>query len=113
VETNLGTTAAKFDAGLAGLALLQQHQQQASQLLGLGNGEVVRGIHGNGRGGLVTPPSPRSLSADSNRPRQRQKRSSSSRARGRSSSRGDGLEIVERGAESESSLTSSTHPSLG
>jgi hypothetical protein len=37
--------------------------------------------------GLITPPSPRNLSADSNRLRRRRKRSSSSR-RGRSASRG-------------------------
>jgi hypothetical protein len=55
VETNLGTTAAKFDAGLASLAVLQQRQQQqhASQSLGLGNGEVVKGFHGSGRGVLI------------------------------------------------------------
>jgi hypothetical protein len=73
----------------------------------------VRWFHGNGRGGLVTPPSLQSLSADSNGPWQRRKRSRSSRTRGRSSSRGDGLGIVDRGAESESSTSSSTHPSLG
>jgi hypothetical protein len=96
-ETNLGMTAAKFDAELARLAVLQQHhqqqQQQVSQLLGLGRW-----------GGLVTPPSPRSLSVDSNTARQRKKRSSSSRARGKSNSRG--WEVVDdRGAESESSMT--------
>ncbi|KIM79867.1 hypothetical protein PILCRDRAFT_823052 [Piloderma croceum F 1598] len=110
VETNLGTTAAKFDAGLASLAVLQRQQQHA-QALGLGNGEIVKGgFHGSssGRGGLVTPPSPRSLSADSNRPRQRRKRTSSSRGRGRSTS----IDVIDRGAESESS-TSSTHASLG
>jgi hypothetical protein len=75
---------------------------------------------GSGTGGLVTPPSPRSLSADSNRPRQQRRRTGS---RGRSSSRGEvrggtdrvraELEVIDRGAESESSTTSSTHPSLG
>jgi len=65
-------------------------------------------IVSSGRGGLVTPPSPRSLSADSNRPRQRRKRTSSSRGRGRSTS----IEVIDRGAESECSTTS-THPSLG
>jgi uncharacterized phage infection (PIP) family protein YhgE len=107
-ETNLSTSAAKFDAGLASLAVLQQQHTQA---LGLGNGEVVKGVfHGgsSGRGGLVTPPSPRSLSADSNRPRQRRKRASSSWGRGRSTS----IEVIDRGAESESSTTS-THASLG
>jgi hypothetical protein len=67
VETNLGTAAAKLDAGLASLALMQRQRQGLA--LGLGNGEVVKGFYGSGRGGLVTPPSPRSLSADSNRPR--------------------------------------------
>jgi len=41
--------------------------------------------------GLVTPPSPRSLSADSNRPRMRRKRSGSSR--GRSGSRSRSLDV--------------------
>jgi hypothetical protein len=79
--------AAEFNAWLASLVVLQQHQQQqqqqASQPLGLGNGEVVKGFHESGRGGLVTPLSLQSFSTDSNRPRQRKKRSSSSRARGR------------------------------
>jgi hypothetical protein len=54
VETNLRTIAAKFDAEVASLAVSQQrqHQQQASQPLGLGNGEVVKGFHVSGRGGL-------------------------------------------------------------
>jgi hypothetical protein len=39
VETNLGTTVAKFYAELASHAVLHQHQQQASQPLGLENGE--------------------------------------------------------------------------
>jgi hypothetical protein len=72
----------------------------------------VKGFHGSGREGLITPPSPRSLSADLNRPRQRRKRSSS-RAGARSSSRG-GEVVDDRGAEDKSSTTSlSTHPSLG
>jgi hypothetical protein len=60
------------------------------------NGDAVKGsggfyrhgasASGSGTGGLVTPPSPRSLSADSNRPRQRRRRTSSW---GRSSSRGE------------------------
>ncbi|KIM74055.1 hypothetical protein PILCRDRAFT_715237 [Piloderma croceum F 1598] len=47
VETNLGSTAAKFDAGLASLALLQRQQQQ----LGLsGNRDIENGFlpHGSG-----------------------------------------------------------------
>jgi hypothetical protein len=61
------------------LAVLQRQQQGLA--LGMGNGEIVKGFHGSGRGGLVTPPSPRSLSADSNRPRQRRKKVSGSRGR--------------------------------
>jgi hypothetical protein len=87
VETNLGSTVAKFDAGLAGLALLQRQQQQLELS---GNGDIENGFPpGNRHGGLATP-SLRSLSADSNRPRQRGKKASSSCARGRSASRGRG-----------------------
>jgi hypothetical protein len=107
VKTSLGTAASKFDAGLASLAILQ-HQQQGLAL-GMGNGEIVKGFHRSGRGGLVTPPSPRSLSADLNRPRQRRKKVSGSR--GRSASRGTEVETIDRGAESKSNTTS-THPSL-
>jgi len=73
----------------------------------MGNGDVVKGFHwSSGRGGLVTPPSPHSLSADSNRPRWRRKRSSSSWGRGRSASRGAvDVDHVDCGAET------STHPS--
>jgi len=40
----------------------------------LGNGEFMKGFRGRSeRGRLVTPPIPRSLSADSNRPRQRRR----------------------------------------
>ena len=49
----------------ANLAVLQCQQQQTQSLLGgLGNGDDMKGFHGNGRGGLVRPPSPRNLSAD-------------------------------------------------
>ena len=72
VETSLGTAASKFNAGLASLAVLQRQQQGLA--LGLGNCEIVKGFHRSRRGGLVTPLSPRSLSADSNRPRQRRKK---------------------------------------
>jgi hypothetical protein len=82
VETNLGMTAAKFDAGLANLAVLQQRQQQKL----VGNGDIMKGFHhqqgsSSGQGGLVTPPSPRSLSANLKRQRQRWKRTSASHAR--------------------------------
>jgi hypothetical protein len=77
----------------------------------MGNADVVKGFHwSGGQGGLVTPPSPRNLSTDSNRPRRR-KRSSSSWGRGRSTSRGAvDVDHFDRGAESES-CTTSTHPS--
>jgi hypothetical protein len=77
VEAGLGSAAARVDTGLASLAAVQtqlQHQWH------LGNGDAKH----NSSGGLVTPPSPRSLSADSTRPRQRRKRSNSSRGRSRS-----------------------------
>ena len=107
VETSLSTAASKFDAGLASLAVLQRQQQGLA--LGMGNGEIVKGFHGSRCGGLVTPPSPHSLSADSNRLRQRRKKVSGSR--GRSALRGTEVETIDRGAESESNTTS-THPSL-
>jgi hypothetical protein len=72
-----------FESGLASLAVLQRQQQQTQLLGGFRNGDVMKGFHRNGRGGLIMPPSPRSLSADSNRPQPRKKRSSSSRAGGR------------------------------
>jgi hypothetical protein len=40
VKTNLGTTAAKFNAGLASLAVLQLRQQQ--QLVG--DGDIMNGF---------------------------------------------------------------------
>ena len=59
VETNLGTTAAKLESGLTSLAVLRYWQQQTQSLLGdLENRDVMQGFHNNGRGGLVTPPSP-------------------------------------------------------
>ena len=79
----------------------------------MGIGDVVKGFHhgSSGQGGLVTPPSPCSLGADSNRPRQERKRTSSSRVRVRSTSRGgEEVESIDHGAESEGSITS-THPS--
>jgi hypothetical protein len=55
VEVTLGNMAAKFDAGLANLAVLQRQQQQHSGggRLALGmppNGDVVNGSSGGGRG---------------------------------------------------------------
>ena len=119
VEMDLDSVAAKFNAGLASLAVLQRQQVQQGQALGLlgcgdGDGEIWKESrngfsHGSGCGGLITPSSLPSLSADSNKPRQRRKRSSLSRARGQSVSQGE-VE-VDRGAESDCSTISSTHPS--
>jgi hypothetical protein len=80
-----------------------------------GNGDVLKGFHhgsSSGQGSLVTPPSPRGLSADSRWPRQRRRRTSSSRARGRSAARGGG-DDVDCGAESKCSTTSTQQPSIG
>ncbi|KAF9463266.1 hypothetical protein BDZ94DRAFT_1259519 [Collybia nuda] len=74
-----------MDTGLERLATLQsaasafqqQHQHQQHPMM---NGDAMKHI------GLVTPPSPRSLSSDSNRPRRRRSRSGGSR-RGRSGQR--------------------------
>jgi hypothetical protein len=79
----------------------------------MGNGDVVKGFHhgSSGQGGLVTPPNPCSLRADSNRPKQGRKRMSSSWVRVRSTSRGgEEVEPIDHGAESEGSI-SSTRPS--
>ena len=81
----------RFDVGLAGLAVLWKQQERI--LAGM-NGVAVKGgggfyRHGGGGSGtdkLVTYPSPRSSSADSNRPWQRRRRTS---LRGRSSSRSE------------------------
>jgi hypothetical protein len=71
-----------FESGSTSLAVLQRQQQQTQPLLGgLRNGDVMKGFHRNGWGGLIMSPSPRSLSASSNRLQPRRKRSSSSRAR--------------------------------
>lgn len=104
VESNLGNTAAKFDAGLATLALLQR-QQGSTSGFGLSGADG----HKSFRGGLVTPPSPRSLSADSDRPRHRRKRTSSNtRGRPRSGSR----EVQTIGAEDHDEVHRPYTPSL-
>ncbi|KAI0937681.1 hypothetical protein AcV7_003649 [Taiwanofungus camphoratus] len=74
VEEGLGNAVSKVETGLSVLQTLQ-FQAQAN-----GNARM------NSSGGLVTPPSPRSLSAESTRPRQRKKRISSPRGRTRSRS---------------------------
>lgn len=76
VEDNMNSAATKVESGLASLTAFQV-QFRHSQL----NGSAK--ING---GGLVTPPSPRSISVASSRPRQRKRRPSSSRGRTRSRS---------------------------
>ncbi|OCH86578.1 hypothetical protein OBBRIDRAFT_761124 [Obba rivulosa] len=76
VEEGLGRTVSKVESGLAAISTLQAAQQAHQPN---GHAKMLGG-------GLVTPPSPRSLSSDSTRPRQRKKRSSSSRGRSRSRS---------------------------
>ncbi|KAI1798341.1 hypothetical protein LXA43DRAFT_24130 [Ganoderma leucocontextum] len=76
-EETVTSATVKVETGLLSLASFQaQHQHSL--------------INGNAKphasGGLVTPPSPRSLSAESTRPRQRRKRVSASRGRTRSRS---------------------------
>jgi len=89
IEQGLGTTISKVESGLANMAAFQNQHRFL-------NGEVKH----NG-GGLVTPPSPRSLSSDSNRPRHRRKRSASSRGRSRSFSQ----EPVRRDSTASDELT--------
>jgi len=92
VEVGLGSAMGKID----NLSLQQRP---------LVNGDIKH-MHG---GGLVTPPSPRSLSADSNRPRQRKRRSGSSR--GRSRSRSQSMPHMDT-ADSEGSCESSVGGSI-
>ncbi|EKM56851.1 uncharacterized protein PHACADRAFT_254197 [Phanerochaete carnosa HHB-10118-sp] len=91
VETGLENTSVKVDSGLASIASFQVQQYQAP--------------NGHAKLGLVTPPSPRSLSAESTRPRQKKRRSSSSR--GRSRSRSESPTRVNGGEHDEASSTSS------
>ena len=76
-EDTVSNAAQKVETGLISLASFQaQHQ----------NGLINGNAKPRPSGGLVTPPSPRSLSAESTRPRQRRKRVSASRGRTRSRS---------------------------
>ncbi|EED77677.1 predicted protein [Postia placenta Mad-698-R] len=76
VEDGVGSNVSKVESMLGTLAALPVQQHSFLN----GNGKLTHS------GGLVTPPSPRSLSAESMRPQQRQKCSSSSRGRSRSRS---------------------------
>jgi hypothetical protein len=72
VEVSLCTMAAKFEAELASLAVLQQRQHMFLGGTGAGRSVVWAGKVGKA-GFRVSERSPRSLSADSNRPRKRQR----------------------------------------
>ncbi|TBU52602.1 hypothetical protein BD310DRAFT_981744 [Dichomitus squalens] len=76
-EETVSNAVQKVDTGLLSLASFQAQHQHS-----LTNGSAKP----HTSGGLVTPPSPRSLSAESTRPRQRRKRVSTSRGRTRSRS---------------------------
>lgn len=115
VESNFGSASAKVDAGLASLALMQTQQRMTNgDAIGVVGFPGSRNM-GKGSGGLVTPPSPRSLSADSNRPRRQRKKGSRGRSGSRSHSRSNSeLEPEqEAGADSDaSSIRRSCSPSL-
>ena len=108
IDSNSPRPASVIDELFQRLTTLSSKLESAVELSSLLQGTPLPRVS-SARGELVMP---WGLSADLDRPRQRQKRSNSSR---RSSSRGHGrrLEIVDRGAESKSSMTLSTHPSLG
>lgn len=103
VETGLETAQAKLDNGLASITSFQIQQRQ------IPNGHAKLA----GSGGLVTPPSPRSLSAESTRPRHKKRRSTS---RGRSRSRsvspggvGNGHDESAQDRDDDSSMGSLRH----
>jgi len=82
VETKLGAVDAKFDPGLVSLAELRWRRRV---ILWIWEWERRSG----GQDGLITSPSPRSLSVYWNRPQQRRKRMGSSEARERSNPSSD------------------------
>ncbi|KAL1941564.1 hypothetical protein VTO73DRAFT_7003 [Trametes versicolor] len=104
-EDTITSAANKVESGLLSLASFQAQQQH-----GLMNGNAKPHLSG----GLVTPPSPRSLSAESTRPRSRRKRVSTSRGRTRSRSLSPGPAVdepgrAERDGDSEASYSGSGH----
>ncbi|EPS95292.1 hypothetical protein FOMPIDRAFT_1025852 [Fomitopsis schrenkii] len=105
LEDGFGSTVSKLESGLAVLSTFQGQQHQQT----LSNGHLKHS------GGLVTPPSPRSLSAESTRPRQRKKRTSASRGRtrSRSTSTGDGQDQQPGSSASSVSDAASLPDSIG
>ncbi|KAG6831359.1 hypothetical protein H0H87_005370 [Tephrocybe sp. NHM501043] len=97
--SQLGATAASIKAQQDQISQTQKEQLEAlshARREPLVNGDVKHNI------GLVTPPSPRSLSADSNRPRRKSRRGRSrSRQRSRSASSGSGTEDTDATLASE------------
>ncbi|KAI0826980.1 hypothetical protein BC628DRAFT_1434503 [Trametes gibbosa] len=86
-EETISGAAAKVESGLLSLSSFRAQQHQS-----LVNGNAKP----HSSGGLVTPPSPRSLSAESTRPRSRRKRVSTSRGRTRSRSMSPGPAVDEQ-----------------
>lgn len=105
LEDGFGNTVSKLETGLAVISAFQGQQPQQ----GLSNGHLKHS------GGLVTPPSPRSLSAESTRPRQRKKRTSASRGRtrSRSTSTSDGQDQLPGSSASSVSDAGSLPESIG
>ncbi|KAF5378090.1 hypothetical protein D9615_007607 [Tricholomella constricta] len=110
---NMDSGLEKLGVAAAALKVQQeqiQHQQQLQlQHAGLVNGDVAKHI------GLVTPPSPRSLSSDSNRPRRRKSGSSRrGRSRPRSRSGSSGSRDGEIDTDTDATLASEeTSPAKG
>ncbi|KAF8063539.1 hypothetical protein FPV67DRAFT_1585724 [Lyophyllum atratum] len=100
----------KLGAATAALkAQQEQIQQQQQQLQHVGmNGDALKHI------GLVTPPSPRSLSSDSNRPRRRKSGGRRGRSRQSSRSRSTGSRDGEVDTDTDATLASEeTSPAKG
>ncbi|KAI0689165.1 hypothetical protein BC835DRAFT_1283558 [Cytidiella melzeri] len=97
VEHGLESTNSKVDTGIASLSSFPAvHRPQL-------NGHAKL----NSSGGLVTPPSPRSLSAESTRPRQKKRRTSSTRGRTRSRSQSPATRIISEHDHDDASSSSS------
>ncbi|KZT63097.1 hypothetical protein DAEQUDRAFT_760644 [Daedalea quercina L-15889] len=97
LEDGFGNAVSKVESKLAALSTLQNQQ-------GLPNGTFKHS------GGLVTPPRPRSLSAESMLPRQRKKRTSTSRGRTRSRSTSGGSQDQQPGPSASSVSDAGSFP---
>ncbi|GLB42942.1 putative cell cycle arrest in response to pheromone-related protein [Lyophyllum shimeji] len=106
-ESHVRSMDEKFNAQTAALQAQQeqiqrqqQQQQQQLQHVGLANGDASKHI------GLVTPPSPRSLSSDSTRPRRRKSGARRGRSRQSSRSRSTGSRDGEVDTDTDATLAS-------